>query len=71
METKCTYKGHEIKVVTEKAPSDQCAYLALYRIDETLYHPTVYDHHPPKLFPDEQSAIAYGKESAEWIIDNR
>jgi hypothetical protein len=68
---KSTYKGHEIIVVTEKAPSDQCAYLALYRIDETLYHPTVYDQYPPKQFPDEASVLAYGKESAHWIIDNR
>jgi hypothetical protein len=69
MEEVYSYKGHRVRVCAIQRDASVAVWEILLFINGTRHLGTVFAQHP-NVFSDSRSAIAFGKEAAEDLIDN-
>lgn len=71
MEEIYVFKGIAITVRAIKKQIDQEPWEPVITIAGNRHLLNAFDQYPPRLFADAESAIAYGKEAAEFVVDHR
>jgi hypothetical protein len=70
MSVEYRYGGKSV-VVTPVPKTDQPeVWDVAIRIDGRPHFLTAFGSHPPKFFPSPEAAVEYGKQAAEYVIDN-